>query len=214
MRVKTPVSQLNLRATSPENSATYEHTCPHISLVWESATDLVGKRMSAFLTHQGMLSPHVGTEGCSSFPNSEGRRPGDRGAPYRTLLLPPLLLLLLLPLLQNVSRPASSSAVRVVAARPRVSTKAHFYEAGQWRFRGCRAGRGAPGQGRAGRVRSPLPAPLQLCIWTRGWDRDSRMVQFPPAPLPYQRTTTTPAMPSSGRRGEKVAKKNSHTAGV
>ena len=95
--------------------------------------------------------------------------------------------------------PASSSAVRVVAARPRVSTKAHFYEAGQWRFRGCRAARGAPGQGRAGRVRSALPAPLQLCIWTRGWDRDSRMVQFPPAP-PYQRTTTTPAMPS-GRRG-------------
>ena len=167
MRVKTPVSQLNLRATSPENSATYEHTCPHISLVWESATDLVAKRMGAHLTHQGMLSPHVPTEGCSSFPDSEGRRPGDRGAPYRTLLLPPLLLpllLLLLPLLQNVSRPASSSAVRVVAARPRVSTKAHFYEAGQWRFRGCRAGRGAPGQGRAGRVRSALPAAPTLYL--------------------------------------------------
>ena len=156
------------------------------------------------MTHQGMLSPHVPREGCSSFPNSEGRRPGDRGAPYRTLLLPPLLLLLLLPLLQNVSRPASSSAVRVVAARPRVSTKAHFYEAGQWRFRGCRAGVGAR-RGRAGRGGCGLPCPpLQLCIWTRGWDRDSRMVQFPPAPLPYQRTTTPPAMPSSGRRGEKL----------
>ena len=165
MRVKTPVSQLNLRATSPENSATYEHTCPCTSLVWEFPTDLVGKWTGAFLTHYGMLSSYVVPEGCSSFPDSEGRRPGDRGAPYRALLLPlpPLLLLLPAPECQPAA-PASSSAVRVVAARPRVSTKAHFYEAGQWRFRGCRAARGAPGQGRAGRVRSALPAAPTLYL--------------------------------------------------
>ena len=165
MRVKTPVSQLNLRATSPENSATYEHTCPCTSFVWELPTDLVGKWTGAFFTHYGMSSSHVLTEGCSSFPDSEGRRPGDRGAPYRALLLPlpPLLLLLPAPECQPAA-PASSSAVRVVAARPRVSTKAHFYEAGQWRFRGCRAARGAPGQGRAGRVRSALPAAPTLYL--------------------------------------------------
>ena len=164
-RVKTPVSQLNLRPTSPENSATYEHTCQYISLVWESPTDLVGKKMAVSFTHYSMLSSHVPTEGCSSFPDSEGRRPGDRGAPYRALLLPlPPLLPLLLPA-PECQPAASSSAVRVVAARPRVSTKAHFYEAGQWRFRGCRAAwRGAPGQGRAGRVRSALPAAPTLYL--------------------------------------------------
>ena len=62
-----------------------------------------------------------------------------------------------------------------------------------------RLGRAGAGQGGAGAVCPARGAPLlQLWIWTRGWDRDSRMVQFPPAP-PYQRTTT-PAM-HIGRRG-------------
>ena len=145
-----------------------------------------------------MLSSLVLTEGCSSFPNSEGRRPGDRGAPYRALLLPLLPLLLLLPAPEcQPAAPASSSAVRVVAARPRVSTKAHFYEAGQWRFRGCRAAGGAPGQGRAGRVRSALPV-VRLCSSSGSGPGDGTGIagwSSSPRPPPIRGPTPPPPCP-------------------
>ena len=76
---------------SGDQSGKLGHICAHMSLyqLRIGITNRLGwQKDGCLFTHYGMLSSHVLTEGRSSFPDSEGRRPGDRGAPYRALLLP------------------------------------------------------------------------------------------------------------------------------